>query len=128
MYCTSLTHTQCDNIPIIVIFIHSFLSHTHIICLALYETFRKTLKEYETTLEKQSLYIHKVEEEKESLHSHSDELELKVTEMERQLAKASSSRDGLTTRIQELTQTLEGELGLALNFHILGGKLRGVCV
>ena len=77
--------------------------------LALYETFRKTLKEYETTLEKQSSYIREVEEEKESLHSHNDELELKVTEMERQLAKASSSRDGLTTRIQELNQALEGE-------------------
>ena len=50
-----------------------------------------------------------MEEEKESLHSHNDELELKVTEMERQLAKASSSRDGLTTRIQELNQALEGE-------------------
>lgn len=100
-----ITHilTPCDNTPFHT---PSFLT----VYLALYETFRKTLKEYETTLEKQSSYIHEVEEDKESLHSQNYELDLKVTEMERQLAKASSSRDGLTTRIQELTQALEGEL------------------
>lgn len=75
---------------------------------ALCESIRKTLKEYERTLEKQSLYIREVEEEKESLHSHNEELILKVSEMEHQLAKASSSRDALTTRIKELTETLEG--------------------
>ena len=68
----------------------------------------KTLKEYETTLEKQSTYIREIEEEKEGLHTQNEELLQKVTEMEHQLAKATTARDSLTTKIEELKKALEG--------------------
>ena len=68
----------------------------------------KTLKDYETTLEKQSTYIREVEEEKEGLHTQNEELLQKVTEMEHQLTKTTSSRDSLTSKIEELEKALEG--------------------
>ena len=77
---------------------------------ALCSSFAKTLKEYETTLEKQSTYIREVEEEKENVHTLNEELLQKVDEMARQLAKATSSRDNLHIKNQELTEALEGSL------------------
>ena len=76
--------------------------------LALYASFAKTLKEYETTLERQSKYIREAEEEKESAQAQNEELLQKIDEMERQLVRANSSKDNLDVKIHELTEALEG--------------------
>ena len=61
-------------------------------------------------MEKQSKYIREMEEEKEGVHTHNEELLQKVDEMERQLTKATSSRDNLGTKNQQLTEALEGRV------------------
>ena len=68
----------------------------------------KTLKEYETTLEKQATCIRELEKEKEGLHTQNEELCQTVTEMENQLAKATTARDSLTAKIEELKNAVEG--------------------
>ena len=75
------------------------------------ETLRRTLREYETTLKAQSSRIKELEgldREFELLHSHNEELQEKTSELELRLGKMTSSRDALSTRVEELTEAIEG--------------------
>ncbi len=44
------------------------------------------------------------------LHSHNEELRESITGMEVKLEKVSTVREGLSSRVEELSQALEGEL------------------
>lgn len=72
------------------------------------ETVTKTLQEYETTLKNQTAHIQQLEGEREMIHSHNEELEQKCTDLEFRLNKATVSRDALSARIEEITQSLDG--------------------
>lgn len=93
---------------------HLFTLHMHTATLSsdLKETVKKTLQEYETTLKNQSSHIQQLEGEREMIHSHNEELEQKCTDLEFRLNRVTVSRDALSTRIDEITQSLEGILNV----------------
>ena len=90
------------------------------------ETVKKTLQEYETTLKNQSTHIQQLEGEREMIHSHNEELEQKCNDLEFRLNRVTVSRDALSTRIEELTQSMDGKFIMSSDLFMIHDQNFGV--
>ena len=69
----------------------------------------QTLKELQSTMKAQNQHISELEEEREVLHSHNQDLEEKAAESEVKLRKLTSAKDTLQLKGTQLSEQLEGE-------------------
>ena len=75
---------------------------------ALSSDIKRTLLDYETTLKNQSSRIRDLERENELIVSQSEELAQQCTDFEYRLNKASAMKEALSSRVEELTNSVEG--------------------
>lgn len=82
--------------------------HTDTLNTELKEKVKRMLCEYDTMLKSQSSRLTQLDGEREELHSHNTELQARNRELELKLERATSARDGLKGRMEELSAALEG--------------------
>ena len=70
---------------------------------------KRTLREYETTLKNQTIRIQALERENEVAVSQSEELTQQCADLELRMSRACAAKEALSSRVEELTNSLEGD-------------------
>ncbi len=81
-------------------------THTHADSLS--SSIKKTFKDYETTLKNQTTHIEELKRENEVAVAQNEELTQQCSDLELRMSRACAAKEALSSRVEELTNSLDG--------------------